>query len=65
MYDVRGTLTYSDDMNTIIFLAPVSCLDEVSDEDPRVNHTDDRLSYGRTYVGSLETSDRNAGGGNS
>ncbi|KAF7973435.1 hypothetical protein HWV62_15124 [Athelia sp. TMB] len=50
MYDVGGARTtrekwypYFDDIHAIIFLAPLSCFDEVLAEDPRVNRVRDSL----------------------
>lgn len=48
MYDVGGTRTlrhawapFFDDINAIIFLAPISCFDEKLAEDRRVNRLED------------------------
>lgn len=50
MFDVGGARTmrekwfpYFDDINAIIFLAPISCFDETLEEDPRVNRIQDSL----------------------
>ena len=50
MYEVGGPRAtrekwypYLDNIDAIIFLAPISCFDEVLDEDPRVNRIHDSL----------------------
>ncbi|KAH6911150.1 G-protein alpha subunit-domain-containing protein [Coprinopsis sp. MPI-PUGE-AT-0042] len=50
LYDVGGArgrrhtwIPYFDDANAIIFIAPVSALDQFLDEDPRINRVDDSL----------------------
>ncbi|THH19159.1 hypothetical protein EW146_g1961 [Bondarzewia mesenterica] len=55
MYDVGGTRSsrahwypYFDDMDAIIFLAPISCFDERLVEDKRVNRLEDTYMLWRT-----------------
>ncbi|TFY61662.1 hypothetical protein EVG20_g6974 [Dentipellis fragilis] len=58
MYDVGGTRSsrpiwypYFDDVNAIIFLAPISAFDERLSEDPRVNRLEDSYALWRTLCG--------------
>ncbi|TFY53235.1 hypothetical protein EVG20_g10208 [Dentipellis fragilis] len=41
---------YFDDMNAIIFLAPISCFDQVLEEDERVNRLEDSVLLWNTIV---------------
>ncbi|KZP14759.1 G-alpha-domain-containing protein [Athelia psychrophila] len=59
MLDVGGARTmrekwypYFDDLNAIIFLAPISCFDETLEEDPRVNRIHDSLMLWKGICGS-------------
>ncbi|KZP33255.1 G-alpha-domain-containing protein [Athelia psychrophila] len=59
MYDVGGTrssraawASYFDDMDAIIFLAPISCFDEVLNEDKNVNRLEDSYLLWRTVCSS-------------
>jgi len=59
MYDVGGTRSsraawapYFDDMDAIIFLAPISCFDEVLLEDRSVNRLEDSYLLWRTVCSS-------------
>ncbi|KZP05558.1 G-alpha-domain-containing protein [Athelia psychrophila] len=59
MFDVGGARTmrekwypYFDDLNAIIFLAPISCFDETLEEDPRVNRIKDSLMLWKGICGS-------------
>ncbi|EIM80220.1 G-alpha-domain-containing protein [Stereum hirsutum FP-91666 SS1] len=58
MYDVGGTRSsraiwypYFDDMDAIIFLAPISCFDERLAEDRRVNRLEDTYMLWKTLCG--------------
>lgn len=44
--------SYFDDMDAIIFLAPISCLDEVLMEDKNVNRLEDSYLLWRTVCSS-------------
>ncbi|KAI0937282.1 hypothetical protein AcV5_005226 [Taiwanofungus camphoratus] len=57
IYDVGGSrrqrqawAPYFDDVNAIIFLAPISAFDQVLAEDPRVNRLDDSLMLWRSVI---------------
>ena len=59
MYDVGGTRSlrqawtpYFDDVNAIIFLAPISCFDEKLAEDHRVNRLEDSFLLWRAICSS-------------
>jgi len=59
MYDVGGTrssraswFSYFDDMDAIIFLAPISCFDETLMEDRKVNRLEDSYLLWRTVCSS-------------
>jgi guanine nucleotide-binding protein subunit alpha len=59
MYDVGGTrssraawFSYFDDMDAIIFLAPISCFDETLTEDKDVNRLEDSYLLWRTVCSS-------------
>ncbi|TDL19263.1 G-alpha-domain-containing protein [Rickenella mellea] len=59
MYDVGGTRTlrqawahHFDDMNAIIFLAPISCFDEKLAEDRRVNRLEDSFLLWKAVCGN-------------
>jgi guanine nucleotide-binding protein subunit alpha len=59
MYDVGGTrssraawFSYFDDMDAIIFLAPISCFDETLTEDKEVNRLEDSYLLWRTVCSS-------------
>ncbi|KDQ49993.1 hypothetical protein JAAARDRAFT_63399 [Jaapia argillacea MUCL 33604] len=59
IYDVGGSRTmraawvpFFDDVNAIIFLAPVSCFDERLVEDPRVNRLEDTFLLWKSIVSS-------------
>jgi guanine nucleotide-binding protein alpha-1 subunit len=59
MYDVGGTRTlrqawtpYFEDVNAIIFLAPISCFDEKLAEDRRVNRLEDSFLLWRAICSS-------------
>lgn len=59
MYDLEGTRSsraswapFFDDMNAIIFLAPISCFDEQLREDRNVNRLEDSLQLWRTVCSS-------------
>lgn len=60
MFDVGGARTmreqwypYFDDINAIIFLAPISCFDEMLEEDPQVNRIHDSLLLWKGICGSM------------
>ncbi|OCH87361.1 G-alpha-domain-containing protein [Obba rivulosa] len=44
---------YFDDMDAIIFLAPISCFDQVLDEDPSVNRVEDSVLLWRSIVSNV------------
>ncbi|KAI5828998.1 guanine nucleotide binding protein, alpha subunit [Schizophyllum commune Tattone D] len=55
VFDVGGARSmraawapYFDDIDAIIFLAPISCYDEVLEEDPTVNRLEDSMKLWRT-----------------
>ncbi|KDQ60336.1 hypothetical protein JAAARDRAFT_125564 [Jaapia argillacea MUCL 33604] len=57
VYDVGGQrslvtawVPYFDDMDAIIFLAPISCFDQVLEEDPSVNRLEDSVQLWRTVI---------------
>ncbi|KAK2464764.1 hypothetical protein APHAL10511_003182 [Amanita phalloides] len=57
LYDVGGSqgqrqawIPYFEDVNAIIFLAPISAFDKVLEEDPRINRFDDSLQLWRSVV---------------
>ncbi|PFH45359.1 hypothetical protein AMATHDRAFT_71794 [Amanita thiersii Skay4041] len=57
IYDVGGSRNqrqawapYFEDVNAIIFLAPISAFDQFLEEDPRVNRLDDSLQLWRSVV---------------
>ncbi|KAI0366082.1 G-alpha-domain-containing protein [Pilatotrama ljubarskyi] len=59
IYDVGGSRTsraawfpYFDDANAILFLAPISCFDELLQEDRRVNRLEDSFLLWRAIVQS-------------
>ncbi|KAF8549832.1 G-alpha-domain-containing protein [Imleria badia] len=59
MYDVGGTkscravwASYFDDVDTIIFLSPISCFDEKLREDSRVNRLEDSYQLWRSVCAS-------------
>ncbi|KAI6160983.1 guanine nucleotide binding protein, alpha subunit, partial [Pisolithus thermaeus] len=59
MYDLEGTRSmraswapFFDDVNAIIFLAPISCFDEQLREDRNVNRLEDSLQLWRTVCSS-------------
>ncbi|KAI0824950.1 G-alpha-domain-containing protein [Trametes gibbosa] len=59
IYDVGGSRTsraawfpYFDDANAILFLAPISCFDELLEEDRRVNRLEDSFLLWRAIVES-------------
>ncbi|KAJ7483231.1 guanine nucleotide binding protein, alpha subunit [Mycena latifolia] len=59
IYDVGGSkslraawLPYFDDVNAIIFLAPISAFDQVLAEDPRVNRLEDSMLLWQAVVSS-------------
>jgi len=59
MYDVGGTrssravwASYFDDVDTIIFLSPISCFDERLREDSRVNRLEDSYQLWRSVCSS-------------
>ncbi|GBE89336.1 G-alpha-domain-containing protein [Sparassis crispa] len=59
IYDVGGTRTsraawvpYFEDANAIIFLAPISCFDELLAEDRSVNRLEDSFALWKSVVGS-------------
>ncbi|TFK45280.1 G-alpha-domain-containing protein [Heliocybe sulcata] len=59
IYDVGGARTqraawipYFQDINAIIFLAPVSCFDERLEEDPRVNRLEDTFLLWKSITSS-------------
>jgi len=41
---------YFDDMNAILFLAPISCFDQMLDEDPTVNRLEDSVLLWKSIV---------------
>jgi len=41
---------YFDDMNAILFLAPISCFDQMLEEDPTVNRLEDSVLLWKTIV---------------
>ncbi|KAA1473649.1 G-alpha-domain-containing protein [Dentipellis sp. KUC8613] len=47
---VPAWVPYFDDMNAIIFLAPISCFDQVLEEDERVNRLEDSVLLWNTIV---------------
>lgn len=59
IYDIGGSrsqrsswLSFFDEMDAIIFLAPISCFDEVLAEDPRLNRIEDSLTLWRSLCRS-------------
>ncbi|KAI0032612.1 guanine nucleotide binding protein, alpha subunit, partial [Vararia minispora EC-137] len=57
VYDVGGHTSlvpkwaaYFDDVNAIIFLAPISCFDQTLEEDERTNRIEDSVNLWRTIV---------------
>ncbi|KAJ3746872.1 guanine nucleotide binding protein, alpha subunit [Lentinula detonsa] len=59
LYDVGGSRTmrrawipYFQDVNAIIFLAPISCFDEVLLEDPSVNRLNDSVALWKAIITS-------------
>ncbi|KAH9835198.1 guanine nucleotide binding protein, alpha subunit [Rhodofomes roseus] len=57
IYDVGGHRSlraawapYFDDMNAILFLAPISCFDQTLEEDPTVNRLEDSVVLWKTIV---------------
>ncbi|KAI0310022.1 guanine nucleotide binding protein, alpha subunit [Amylostereum chailletii] len=57
VYDVGGHRSlvpkwapYFDDLNAIIFLAPISCFDQVLEEDERVNRLEDSVNLWKSIV---------------
>ncbi|KAJ7232777.1 guanine nucleotide-binding protein alpha-4 subunit [Mycena haematopus] len=53
VYDVGGArVPYFDDMDAIIFLAPLSCFDQVLAEDETVNRLEDSILLWKTIVSS-------------
>ena len=59
LYDVGGArgqrhtwIPYFDDANAILFLAPISCFDELLAEDRRVNRLEDSFLLWRGVIQS-------------
>ncbi|TFK39288.1 guanine nucleotide binding protein, alpha subunit [Crucibulum laeve] len=50
---------YFDDMDAIIFLAPISCFDQVLAEDPKVNRLEDSVKLWTTIVSNPLLKDTN------
>ncbi|KAF8340927.1 guanine nucleotide binding protein, alpha subunit [Amanita rubescens] len=57
VYDVGGHrsqraawVPYFDDMDAIIFLAPISCFDQVLSEDPTINRLEDSVNLWKSLV---------------
>ncbi|KAI0791447.1 guanine nucleotide binding protein, alpha subunit [Irpex lacteus] len=57
VYDVGGHRSlraawapFFDDMNAILFLAPISCFDQVLEEDPNVNRLEDSILLWKSIV---------------